>query len=444
VVGILVFGSIGDTRFPIGTDVITIGFLGIPILFPVVGALIIRRRPATRVAWFMIAGGVGLGLGLLTYGYGATGMPPEPPRPLALLALVFSQFLFVPSIVCGAVLVLLYFPSDRLPGRRWWPLIPMVIIGTLLYLAGNAFRPGEVDPQSFPGLENPLGAPAAWAAAMQVIVGGGNVLLTASSLLAASSLVLRYRRGDPAERAQIRWVALVACAAVPAFAISSVPLGPISDNAFGVGVAALSAMPIAIGIAITRYRLYDIDRLINRTLVYGALTAILAGVFTAGIGLAQRLFVSVTGQKSDVAIVLATLVVATLYAPLRKRLESMVDQHFKYNERRFGVYDHELRQLLSLTDPARAAERLAEEAARGLRATGAAVVDAADRPTATFGEWPQPIAMRIAVPGGQGGLRAILLGARKDGRAHDPDSIAQLEDVATLAALAANTPHPFP
>jgi len=433
VLGILVIGSMGDARFPIGVDVVSIGFLGSVVLFPLVGALIIQRRPATRVAWFMIAGGVGLGLGLLTFGYGATGMPPAPARPLALQALVVSQLLFVPSIACGAVLVLLHFPSDRLPSRRWRPVIPMTIVGPALYLAGNAFRPGEIDSQSFPGLQNPLGVPAALAQAVAVAGGVGNALLTVAALLAAISLVLRYRVADPVEAAQIRWMALVACIATPAFAISALPIGPINEGAFDVGLVALSAIPIAIGIAITRYHLYDIDRLINRALVYGALTAILAGVFTAGIGLAQRLFVSVTGQKSDVAIVLATLVVATLYAPLRKGLEALVDRRFKYEEG-FGAYRSELRQLLSLIDPSRAARRLAEEAVRELRATGGAVVDANDRPIATSGEWPQPSAVTIAIPGGNPSLHAIVVGPRKDGQPHDPHSIAGLEEVAALVA----------
>jgi hypothetical protein len=441
VLGILLLASGGDARIPFGTDVVTIGvtigFLSSVILFPAVGALIIQRRPATRVAWFMIAGGVGLGLGFLTFGYGATGMPPAPARPLALQALVISQLLFVPSIVSGAVLVLLHFPSDRLPDRRWRPVVLMAVVGTALYLVGSTFRRGDVDPESFPGLPNPLSAPAALAQAVDIAGGIGNALLTVAALLAAISLVLRYRRADPVEAAQIRWMALVACIAIPAFAISSLPIGPIREGAFGVGVLALSAMPIAIGIAITRYRLYDIDRLINRTLVYGALTAILAGVFTAGIGLAQRLFVSVTGQTSDAAIVLATLVVATLYAPVRKQVEGLVDRRFKYDERRFGAYRSELGQLLSLIDPDRAAKRLADEAVRELRATGCAVVDANDRPTVTSGQWPQPTEVRIPIPGGQRGLHAILVGARKDGQPHDPRSIAELEEVATLVGEAA-------
>jgi hypothetical protein len=436
VIGILVFGSSGDPRFAIALDVPTVGFLSSVILFTTVGALIIQRRPATRVAWFMIAAGVGLGLGLLTFGYGATGLPPAAPRPLALQAVVFSQVVFTPSIASGTMLLLLHFPTDRLPSPRWRAVIALALIGMVLYIAGNSFRSGELDPQTFPGLQNPVGAPAALAPLVAIVGGIGSVLLIATLALAAISLVLRYRRANPVEAAQIRWVALVGGIAAPIFAISSLPIGPISEAAFGIGTIMFSAMPIAIGIAITRYHLYDIDRLINRTLVYGALTAILAGVFTAGIGLAQRLFVSVTGQKSDVAIVLATLVVATLYAPLRKRLEALVDRRFKYEER-FGAYRNELEHLLSLVDPARASQRLAEEAVRELRATGAAAVDGTDHAIATAGQWPQSDPIRIPIPGGPTGLHAILIGARVDGQPHDPRSIAELTEVATLVGKAA-------
>jgi hypothetical protein len=267
-----------------------------------------------------------------------------------------------------------------------------------------------------------------------------NAMTLAAVGLSALSLVLRYRRADPVEAAQIRWIALVAGLAFVAFAVSALPLGEISDVAFGIGLVLLALMPIAIGIAITRYHLYDIDRLINRTLVYGSLTAILAGVFTAGIAFARWLFVTVTGETSDVAIVLTTLVVATLYAPLRKRLEAIVDRRFKYDEHRFGAYRTELKQLLSMVDPAQAAERLANEAVEELAATGAAVVDDKDQAIATAGEWPASSVARLPIPGGRGGLKAILVGPRRDGEPHDPRSIAELQEVAALATRAVPRP----
>jgi hypothetical protein len=385
----------------------------------------------------MIATGVGLGFGLLMFGYGTTGMPPAPPRPLALEALVLSQLFFLPSIATGAVLLLLLFPTDRLLDPRWQIAVVIAVVGVVLYDMGTVFHDGAMDEVRFPGLQNPLGAPAAWAPLVDLMAALGNILVTVAALLGALSLVVRYRRADVVEAAQIRWIALLASLAAIAIAISAIPIEPQSEVAFGIGLVLLSGMPIAIGIAITRYHLFDIDRLINRTLVYGSLTAILAGVFTAAIGLAQRVFVAVTGEKSDAAIVLTTLVVATLYAPLRKRLEAVVDRRFRYDERRFGAYRDEVKRILTVLQPSRAAERLVIEAVRELAATGGVVMDAEDRPTASAGEWPVRPAVRLAIPGGGGPLAAILVGPRVDGRPHDPRSIAELQEIATLVAAAA-------
>lgn len=437
-VGIVAFASGGDPRFTVGANIFEIALLGSIVLLSVVGALIIHRRPSTRVAWLMIASGVGIGLGLLSFGYGATGLPPAPPRPFALEVGLFSQLLFVPSIVSGTTLIFLFFPTDRLLGPRWRWVVATTVVGALLYEVASLVRPGELD--MFPGLMNPLAVPAAIGPAVEIALVAGNTMTLAAVGLSALSLVLRYRHADPVEAAQIRWIALVAGLAFVAFAVSALQLSQISDIAFGIGLVMLALMPIAIGIAITRYRLYDIDRLINRTLVYGTLTAILAGVFTAGVGLAQRLFVAVSGEASDVAIVLTTLVVATLYAPLRKRLEAFVDRRFKYDEHRFGPYRTELKQILSLVEPAEAAERLAAEALRELRATGAAVVDGKDQPSGTAGEWPVPAVARLAIPGGRGTLKTILVGPRRDGEPHDPRAIAELQDVAALAARAVTRP----
>jgi hypothetical protein len=228
----------------------------------------------------------------------------------------------------------------------------------------------------------------------------------------------------------------VAVFAVATLGVSLFPIGPLDDAVFGLGLLFTACMPIAIGIAITRYRLYDIDRLINRALVYGSLTAILAGVFTAAVGLAQRLFVAYTGSTSDAAIVLTTLVVATLYAPLRKRLEGLVDRWFKYESREFGAYRAELTHFLTLADPDRAARRLVAEAVRELPATGAAVVDAAGQTLATAGEWPQHASMRLPIGRGDSAAGMLLVGPRADGRPHDAREVEELADIAILVGLA--------
>jgi hypothetical protein len=142
--------------------------------------------------------------------------------------------------------------------------------------------------------------------------------------------------------------------------------------------------------------------------------------------------------------VLTTLVVATLYAPLRKRLEAIVDRRFRYDELRFGAYRDELMRILTVLEPNRAAERLVIEAVRELAAAGGVVMDAEDRPTASVGERPVPPAVRLAIPGGGGPLSAILVGPRVDGQPHDPRSIAELQEIATLVAAAARVSRDHP
>jgi hypothetical protein len=159
-------------------------------------------------------------------------------------------------------------------------------------------------------------------------------------------------------------------------------------------------------------------------------------VFTAGVALAQRAFVTATHETSDAAVVGATLVVATLYAPLRKRLEAVVDRQFKFEQVRFGAYRDELTRLLSATDARRAAVRLIGEAVRDLPAVGGATIGADGSVTATAGRWPVGPLVRVSIPGGAGALGALAIGPRPDGAPHDERVLASLEELAALAAAA--------
>ena len=436
--GILVIGSLGDPRFVIELALIPIGFLANVVLFPMMGALILQRRPRTRVAWLMCGLGVSTGFGLLTYAYGIVGQAPEHDFPLALPLLVMSQVFFVPAIGATTAWLLLLYPTDHLlgPGWRWVGLV--AIAGSVAFIVGTLFSPGDLDSVAAPGLQNPVGLNGDLGAAMPALLVAGNLATLAALVLCVASLVLRYRQADSIVAAQIRWLVLVAVLAIACLGLSLLPLGSeaLDDLFFGLGLTLVACMPIAIGIAISRYRLYDIDRLINRTLVYGSLTAILAGVFTAGVGLAQRVFVAVTHETSDAAVVGATLVVATLYAPLRKRLEAIVDRGFKYDARQFGPYRAEIAALLGLVEPARAANRLARETHVEMRAAGVAVVDRDERVLATAGLWPQPVMVRLPVGRGPERIGTLLVGPRPDGRPYDAPDVEDLADVAMLVGQA--------
>lgn len=435
---ILLLGAKGDHRFQFGIGAIPIGFLANVVLFPLMGALIVQRRPRTRVAWVMIALGLGVGLGVTTYAYGIVGQPPAQPLPFAMASLVLSQVFFVPSIGAATTWILLLYPTDRVVSERWRIVGWVALIASLVYGVAALVMPVELDPIELPGVMNPIGAPLAWRDGLQVVLSIANGLGLGSLILASLSLILRYRRAQPLVAAQIRWLALVAALAVTSFAISLLPLGDATDLPFGVGLLLFACMPIAILIAITRYRLYDIDRLINRALVYGSLTAILAGVFTAAIGLAQRLFVAYTGSTSDGAIVATTLVVATLYAPLRKRLEAIVDRWFKYESRQFGAYRAQLEGYLDLAEPAEAVHRLARETYAELDPAGVAVVDRDGGVLASAGIWPQPIVMRLPVGRGDQSIGTLLVGPRRDGRPHDSREVEDLAEIAILVGSAAS------
>jgi hypothetical protein len=440
-VGILLLGARDHPNFQLDLHFVTIGFFGTMVSFPVVGALIVVRRPRTRVAWVMIGMGVTFGAGVLLGAYSAVFVTPtgESQAPFAFPAMLLSTLLFVPPLGFGTTILLLLYPTDTLLSPRWRIVAAISLLGSVIWNVGVAFRPGPIDNPALVNVQNPWGAPSDLLPLFDAAPAVSNLLILAGIALATGSLFVRYRRGDSVVRAQIRWFGLIAAAVVVSFVLANVP--PTGELFFGLGVTAIACLPIAIGVAISRYRLYDIDLIINRALVYGSLTAILAGVFTAGVGLGQRLFVAFTGQSSDAALVLATLVIATLYAPLRKRLEAIVDKRFKYETRRFGSYGEKVMSVLAVIDPARAAESLAKEAVSELDATGAAVIDAGGAVLASAGAWPTPDGVpttRVALADA-GPIRAILVGPGRSGRAHAAADLAALEEVGRLTTAAVRT-----
>ena len=440
-IAILMLGARGDRRFRLELNFIAIGFFGTIVLFAVVGALIVVRRPRTRVAWVMIAMGTLFGAVLLAGAYSALYVTPsgENAGPFAFELLFFTGLVFVPTLAIGVTSLLLLYPTDTFLSPRWRLVVAAPVVGSLLWDLNVLFRPGLIDNASLTNVVNPFGAATELTPLLDLFAAVSNVLILAAILLAAGSLLVRYRRGDSIVRAQIRWIALIAMAAFVSFVPAAVIPPPNGDFFFGMGVTAIACLPIAIGVAITRYRLYDIDLIINRALVYGSLTAILAGVFTAGVGLGQRLFVTFTGASSDAAIVLATLVIATLYAPLRKRIEKVIDKRFKYETRRFGSYGEQVRSVLEVIDPARAAEHLAKETVSELDATGAAVVDASGAVLASAGTWPPPsdVPTQRVPLADQGPIRAIIVAPGRGRRAYAAADLAALEEVGRLIASAA-------
>jgi hypothetical protein len=313
-------------------DVPVYSFWAENVLFSIgystVGAVIVPRMPAENpIGWLFCA--IGL-LWAVIHFIGEYAIYTLLAAPGSLPAGELASWLYSWPWVPGLGLIVflgLLFPNGRLPSARWRWFARISALLTLVGMALAAFSPGPIV-VGLPAIHNPLGIeglPNAykWVQVLMLVLIGISVV----------SLVVRrlYARG--VERQQTKWFtytsAVAASGAILKFIISDpldlVWLGGVGHALVLIGLA---GMPIAMGIAITRYRLYEIDIIINRTLVYGSLTATLVTLYFGGIVVLQRAFVLLTGQQSTLAVVASTLLIAALFTPLRRRIQSFIDRHF--------------------------------------------------------------------------------------------------------------------
>src|SRR5829696_4626677 len=245
-----------------------------------------------------------------------------------------SSWLWVSHIGLFVILALL-FPDGGPPSSHWRPF--MWVVGVVVVVGTVAVAVWPKTAAGFDLTNHPLGIEVA-----TDVVNPVEAILYTLALVAMSSLVVRLRRSKGVERQQVKWfayaVVVLAISAILAYVVSETLgirwLGWISSVVVIVGVVGL---PVAVGIAILRYRLYNIDLIINRTLVYGALTAILVSLYVGSIVVSQELLRVLTGEGSQLAIVASTLAVAALFAPLRHRIQSFIDRRFyrrKYDARK--------------------------------------------------------------------------------------------------------------
>jgi hypothetical protein len=310
------------------------------LAFPIVGALIASRHPKNPVGWICLA--IGLFWMLIFLG---DSIPGTGPYPVTIAAL--TQAIWIPPVGLLGIYLILLFPDGKLPSRRWRPLAWLSGVVMVLASLGITFAPGPLE--GHPGVRNPFGLEALghpWVATAVFIV---LLLLPLCMVASALSLVLRYRRSRGEEREQIKWIAFAATVVGLLYLIAMVSSLTFSGPWGGAGTplwlgllqqAALvtfSAVPIAVGFAVLNYRLYEIDLIINRTLVYGTLTITLVVLYFGGIVVLQRIFVTLTGQQSTLAVVASTLLIAALFTPLRRRIQGFIDRRFyrrKYDARR--------------------------------------------------------------------------------------------------------------
>jgi hypothetical protein len=303
------------------------------LCFATVGAFIASRRQANVVGWICCAIGLTFSLAVAPIEYGHYALAHPGSLPAAAAVAWPAMWAFYPALGLMATFLLLLFPTGQLPSRRWRPVAwaaGATITGMTLVAAVAPVSPDDGLPT------NPLGIQQL-ARAWELTLSIGALLLGVLAVASAASLVVRFRHARGEERQQLKWftygagglVGLVVLAAVQAAAPT---LGARVPNL--VVAAGLGAIPLAIGIAILRYRLYDIDRIINRTLVYGLLTAVLGGGYAGAVLVLGQLFGGVTSDPPSWVVAGATLAVAALFRPARRRIQQAVDRRFnrrKYN-----------------------------------------------------------------------------------------------------------------
>jgi hypothetical protein len=306
------------------------------LAFSVVGAIIASRQPRNAIGWLF--GGVGVTIGLSSFAgdYAEFWLASGFGRGVLLgeTAAWFASWSWTLLVYLPTSFLLLLFPDGRLPSPRWRPVAWCAAIGLIGFLAGYTLNPGPLE--DFPQITNPYGVDSP---ILEAVAVAGAILASASMVACAISLIVRMRRAGRAERQQIKWLAYGGALAVGAVFVGGVISVWIGEVGYALTSIGLLGVPIFTGVAILRYRLYDIDIVINRTLVYGALTAALVGVYFGGVATLQALFRTLTGQEQQpqLAIVVSTLVIAALFNPLRRRIQSFIDRRFyrsKYDARK--------------------------------------------------------------------------------------------------------------
>jgi hypothetical protein len=308
-------------RLPLGAlPALVAAILG----FATVGALVAVRLPRNPIGWLFLALGALLGLVFLASGYADYTLLAEPGAwPAGEWAVWLLSWSFLVPLVTAPTLLFLLFPTGRAQSRRWAALVWVTLGAAALATAGVALRPGPIDYD--PPVPNPAGLGGAAGDVAGVAADAGTVVALLALVLAAAGLVVRLRRARGDERVQLKWFAYSATLVAVAFPVAAggPSEGLPADLLWLCALLAFLSVPLATGIAILRHRLFDIDLVIRRTLVYAALTMTLAGAYLGSV-----LLVGLAVGESGLAVAVSTLAVAALFRPVRARIQEAVDRRF--------------------------------------------------------------------------------------------------------------------
>src|SRR5215213_7401453 len=327
-------GSVIDVYF---------GIALVALAYPTVGAIVASRRSKNLVGWILC--GIGLLFGVEAfadaYAYYALAAGSDALRGGVYMAWFSEEFLWLPGLFLGSALLVLLFPNGRLLSRSWRAVVWLAVGGSAMTALLFATSPGRISPYR---INNPFGIEGHLRSILELPGDLGMATLLVCCVLAVISVFVRLQSAEGEERQQIKWFAYAAAVLLSTFflglplagVIAAIGLGWAAQTPLVIGVLAI---PAAVGVAMLRYRLYDIDVVINRTLVYGSLTLMLALVYFGGVTATQALFQTFTGQEElpQLVVVASTLLIAALFNPLRRRIQSFIDRRFyrrKYDARK--------------------------------------------------------------------------------------------------------------
>ena len=301
--------------------------LAFPLGYATVGLVLSLRRPANPIGWLYAAAGLVWSLAIPGDSWLYQLVAEHRPLPLAAqVAAVFGEFSWAPATVLGVTLPALVVPDGRLRSRRWRPVAATSMVAAVLVVVGGGLAPAQLEDVS---IANPFGLAGPAGAVAGLLANVGTLLWVATMVASLACVVVRFRSSGGVERQQLRWVAAGAAAAVAGLlAGAAVP----QDNVLsGVLYASVLFIPLAVAVAVLRYRLWDLDRLVSRTVTYAVVTALLVVPYLLIVPAAGRL----AQGSGSLAVAAATLAAAAVFQPLRRRVQELVDRRF--NRRRYDA-----------------------------------------------------------------------------------------------------------
>jgi hypothetical protein len=401
------------------------GFRGwvplVAVLWVTVGARIAARQPRNSVGWLILACGWLWSVNAMFEEYATFAYYPQEIGLPFVEPMVWFNSLVGTTVAGLSALALLVVPDGKLPSKRWVIIAVAAIVITVVAVLIQATLPRRLSPFPF---QNPFGIEGlrTYDYLFPTVLRTIDIARGLAVLIPTAALLSRLRSASGDRRQQLKWVAAPAVFASFAVFLYAFIDHPSVEYAQLLG---LILVPLGFGISMRRYRLYDIDRILNRTIIVGGATALLAGLYTASIGLMQRIFVALTGERSDAAVILTTLLVAAAFTPLRERLQMFVKQNFGTNIPGTRGLDHftdEIDDHLRLSDRDGLLSQLLAECVDSLGAMSGALEltdEGESKPKRVIGAWTGETHLAASVYARGETVARVLLGPRLNGAEYD-------------------------